>query len=185
MDESWLNLIDNVGSDKPLENTLAIDITENVNKSFDELKKQPHMDLLEMQYSLCKYLKDTYKKSDMLQSLKIIDTMMKISKILCIAYKQRIIRHKMYQNSIPRSSYKFCNYEVNCNYYKKHMQCNSQHFVHNKVYADLDSLRIHLLNNCVPNNTELSEYVNVNEMDISLNTLMFVVDHMVNELKKL
>jgi len=80
---------------------------------------------------------------------------------------------------INRCSYKFCNYKDNCefNYDKKEKKCNSDHYVHNMVYADAESLINYLLNN------NLENVDHHNEMMKCINTLMFVINHMYNELK--
>jgi hypothetical protein len=80
---------------------------------------------------------------------------------------------------INRCSYKFCNYKDNCefNYDKKNKKCNCDHYVHNMVHADADSLISYLLNN------NLNNIDHHNEMMKCINTLMFVINHMYNELK--
>jgi len=80
---------------------------------------------------------------------------------------------------INRCSYKFCNYKDNCefNYDKKEKKCNADHYVHNMVYADTESLINYLLNN------NLEKVDHHNEMMKCINTLMFVINHMYNELK--
>ena len=80
---------------------------------------------------------------------------------------------------INRCSYKFCNYKDNCefNYDKKEKKCNSDHYVHNMVFADTESLINYLLNN------NLENVDHHNEMMKCINTLMFVINHMYNELK--
>ena len=80
---------------------------------------------------------------------------------------------------INRCSYKFCNYKDNCefNYDKKGKKCNSDHYVHNMVEADSNSLIEYLVNN------NLEKVDHHNEMMKCINTLMFVINHMYNELK--
>jgi len=80
---------------------------------------------------------------------------------------------------INRCSYKFCNYKDNCefNYDKKGKKCNSDHYVHHMVYADCESLINYLVNN------NLERVDHHNEMMKCINTLMFVINHMYNELK--
>jgi hypothetical protein len=80
---------------------------------------------------------------------------------------------------INRCSYKFCNYKDNCefNYDKKSKKCNSDHYVHNMVSADCDSLIDYLVTN------DLEKTNHQNEMMKCINTLMFVINHMYNELK--
>ena len=77
-------------------------------------------------------------------------------------------------NSIPRSSYKFCNYNYKCeyNYEKRHNGCYAQHYVHNIVVADINELIKHLKSN------------NIMEAEVKkcINTVLYVIKHMHEEL---
>jgi hypothetical protein len=92
-----------------------------------------------------------------------------------------IVHSKRFKDEylINRCSYKFCNYKDNCeyNYTKNTKKCNLDHYVHNMVYADCDSLINYLINN------DLEKVDHYNEMMKCINTLMFVINHMYNELK--
>lgn len=80
-------------------------------------------------------------------------------------------------NSIARSSYKFCNYNYECefNYNKKKFNgCYAQHYVHNMVWADLCSLNEFINNNGVDKN--------VIEIKKSINTISYVLNHMLEEI---
>jgi len=94
---------------------------------------------------------------------------------------QKITHSKRFKDEflINRCSYKFCNFKDNCefNYDKKTKKCNSDHYVHNMVYADCDSLINYLINN------DIEKIDHHNEMMKCINTLMFVINHMYNELK--
>jgi|SRR3989344_6261973 len=85
----------------------------------------------------------------------------------------------MHNNSlikqIHRSSYKFCNYNYECqfNYNKHNKGCYAQHYVHNLVYADVDSILNYLKNTVI----------DINEVKKSIGTLAFVITHMHDELK--
>jgi len=96
----------------------------------------------------------------------------------------KIVHSKRFKDEflINRCSYKFCNYKDNCefNYDVKNTKgkkCNSDHYVHNMVCADCDSLINYLLNH------DLEKIDHHNEMMKCINTLMFVINHMYNELK--
>jgi hypothetical protein len=93
----------------------------------------------------------------------------------------KIVHSKRFKEEylINRCSYKFCNFKDNCefNYDKKTKKCNSDHYVHNMVYADCDSLINYLVNN------DIEKIDHHNEMMKCINTLMFVINHMYNELK--
>jgi hypothetical protein len=81
-------------------------------------------------------------------------------------------------NSIPRSSYKFCNYGYNCEFNYNHVKfngCYEQHYVHNLVYADATALIYYVSNN---------DKINYNEIMKCINTLVFVLNHMYDELKQ-
>jgi hypothetical protein len=92
-----------------------------------------------------------------------------------------IVHSKRFKDEylINRCSYKFCNYKDNCeyNYNKDGKKCNLDHYVHNMVYSDCDSLINYLVNN------DLEKLDHYNEMMKCINTLMFVINHMYNELK--
>jgi len=92
-----------------------------------------------------------------------------------------IVHSKRFKDEylINRCSYKFCNYKDNCeyNYNKNGKRCNLDHYVHNMVFADCDSLINYLVNN------DLEKVDHYNEMMKCINTLMFVINHMYNELK--
>lgn len=81
---------------------------------------------------------------------------------------------------LPRSSYKFCefNYECEFNYGNKDRRCYAQHFVHNSVYHDL----LVLLNYFSRNKNNIS-CLNIHEINKTLNTLIFVINHMLNEIR--
>ncbi len=94
---------------------------------------------------------------------------------------QKIIHSKRFKDEffINRCSYKFCNFKDNCeyNYDKNSKKCNSDHYVHNMVSADCDSLINYL------NTNDIEKVDHHNEMMKCINTLMFVINHMYNELK--
>jgi len=93
----------------------------------------------------------------------------------------KIVHSKRFKDEflINRCSYKFCVFKDNCefNYDKKGKKCNSDHYVHNMVHADCDSLINYLVNN------DIEKIDHHNEMMKCINTLMFVINHMYNELK--
>merc|ERR1711991_124164 len=78
-------------------------------------------------------------------------------------------------NSIPRSSYKFCHFKDSCvyNYDKDKNGCYADHHVHNLVEADLEALLEYIKNNYKEN------IINHNKEIIKcINTLCFVLKHM-------
>lgn len=86
------------------------------------------------------------------------------------------------KNTVARSSYKFCNYNFECEFnynVKKYSGCFAQHYVHNLVYADISSLHRFIVNN----KNDISNKV-FEEIKKSINTISFVIGHMYDELKK-
>lgn len=83
---------------------------------------------------------------------------------------------------IPRSSYKFCEYNYDCqfNYKDKYNGCYAQHFVHNLVYADTFAV-IYYLKNCYQTNREY----NNEELTKCITTIAYVIKHMYEELSNL
>jgi len=90
---------------------------------------------------------------------------------------------QMKNNSIPRSSYKFCNYNYECEFNynaKKHKGCFAQHYVHNMVYADLESIIKYIKDN---KKKEINHNKFLDEIRKSVNTVSFVINHMNEEMK--
>ena len=82
-------------------------------------------------------------------------------------------------NVIPRSSYKFCNYNSDCEFNyntRKFNGCYAQHYVHNMVYADLTAIKEYL-------DTGNLDKKHLDEIRKSINTISFVINHMYDELK--
>lgn len=159
-----------------------MDIDELINYNYDDLSD---ISILEYQTIILNGLKKEMKMIQ-IEDLKINDILMKIdwiletSKSLSEKVGLPIFEHKMInKNAILRSSYKFCNFNFECQYnydVKKHSGCFAQHYVHNLVYADLDSLKKYILNG-MPDN------INIEEIRKSINTIAFVATHMYEELK--
>ncbi len=86
----------------------------------------------------------------------------------------------------PRSSYKFCNYNYECEFNyntEKYKGCFAQHYVHNVVFADLNALI-----KCIECIQEKKTPINMEllkELKKSINTISFVVNHMFDELKSI
>jgi hypothetical protein len=103
-------------------------------------------------------------------------------------YKNKFIADK--EDSIKRSSYKFCEFNHNCEFNYNHLNnkskqekkknytrgCYAHHFVYGSVYIDLKIIIDYLNKSSNINNTELIK---------SLNTLIYVVNHMKEELTQL
>ena len=67
---------------------------------------------------------------------------MEISELLRKRLNQNEIQYNKKQNTIFRSSYKFCNYKEFCNYNysSKKSCCYQDHYVHNMVSLDIKIL---------------------------------------------
>lgn len=143
--------------------------------------------ILETQFQLTNCLRKQLRFDDEQingQSLiEIINWMLKGSQILSTRLNLTLIHHRngSYQTAlIPRSSYKFCNYNYECNFNynsKKFSGCYAQHFVHNMIYADIEALK-----NYVEFHKTLIDKTLL-EVRKSINTISFVVNHMYDELK--
>lgn len=92
-----------------------------------------------------------------------------------------IIKKEMSQDCIPRSSYKFCKYNYECKYFIKNNKfidsCFEQHIVDNYVLADLKILKLYL--------DTYKDNLNINEINKSINTLFFVINHVRDEIKNI
>lgn len=105
------------------------------------------------------------------------------SKFLCTKLDLPIQLHKNYIDKtglIARSSYKFCefNYECEFNYKdKSHRGCYAQHYVHNIVYADMVAI-ICYIKDIIDNKNKL----NIIELSKCIKTVSFVIKHMMEEL---
>ena len=84
---------------------------------------------------------------------------------------------------IPRSSYKFCDYNYECeyNYDSKHNGCYAQHYVYNNVYSDIESLLIYFRTDKLNN----YENINMKESKKCIDTISYVINHMYEELKNI
>jgi len=84
---------------------------------------------------------------------------------------------------IPRSSYKFCNYNYECeyNYDNKHSGCYAQHYVYNNVYLDIISLLEYIKKD------KINDFNNINIKEIKkcIDTMSYVINHMYEELKNI
>ena len=89
--------------------------------------------------------------------------------------------HNLKKNSlISRSSYKFCNYNYDCEFnynIKKNHGCYAQHYVYNIVRVDIKSLIKYLEKN------KNNKSINLKEIKKCIDTISFVINHMYEELK--
>ena len=160
-----------------------IEQINNLDKNKDELEKILKMSSLELikeEYLLVKL----FSKYSLQQNnyevnflLKILNLLLEISEELRNRLNQPEIKHKVRKDKpITRCSYKFCNFRSSCNYHYFNRKCNSDHFVHNMVSADLRNL-INFFNNKTD-----KEFVSNKEVIKSINTILYVISHMESEL---
>ncbi|QKF94083.1 hypothetical protein QKU48_gp0625 [Fadolivirus algeromassiliense] len=146
------------------------------------------LNILEYQTIITNALRKTIKNNDN-ETINIDDLILKIqwlidtTKYLSDKVGLNTFTHKETdKNTVARSSYKFCNYNFECEFNyntKKYTGCFAQHYVHNLVYADLNALLRFILNN----KTNITSKV-FDEIKKSINTTSFVIGHMYDELKK-
>jgi len=133
---------------------------------------------------LCKYVlqNNFLNKKFFIDSLQLIYEM---SFILSNKLGLKVIKHKFNKKikSISRCSYKFCCYRENCiyNYEKNKSSCNADHYVHNRICADIDSL-ISYVNYYYKN---IETFNHNKEIMKCINTMYYVIKHMKTELKNL
>lgn len=102
----------------------------------------------------------------------------KISEYLSYKLKLPKIEHNSLdkKETIPRSSYKFCDFGKDCSYNYNHNRfsgCFAQHFVYNHLVADINALLKYLYNN--------KQKIKFVEISTCMNTICYVVNHMKDE----
>ena len=130
---------------------------------------------------------DVHEKREKTNSMIIIlEKLKEISNILKIRgnlNKNIHNIHNIKHNSIPRSSYKFCNFKDCCKYqYSQEFKkgCYSDHFVHDLLYSDICVIIVYI--NKYINNENI---INNKDINKSLSTINFVLKHMYNELSNI
>lgn len=194
---SWADVVEKelVGSinDKILTGSLTSDepVEKKLNDISDILKLEVtnlhDLDILEYQTILVNSLRRILKTDniDKDQFSKQLNWVIEGSKLLTKKSGQTIFHHKNDTHSISRSSYKFCNFNYECEFnYKKTPKknnngCFAQHFVHGLVYADIIAL-----NEFINHNADaFTNQHKLNEIKKTVNTTSFVINHMYEELK--
>jgi hypothetical protein len=134
-----------------------------------------------------KHLKHLIENTQIDKLISIFDWIMLASKTLSARYALNINIGKLPKIDsqsavIPRSSYKFCDYNYECEFHygKKKRGCYAQHFVHHLVYFDVSGLLKYII---VNKNTP--DKLNINEMNKTINTLLFVLNHMHDEMQNI
>lgn len=153
---------------------------DNNPKELERLLKYNSLKLLKEELDLIKL----FSKYSLQQNnyeinflIRILNLLLNISEELRRRLNQPEISHKTRKDKqIMRCSYKFCNFKSDCDYHYKSKKCNSDHFVHNMVSADIKNL-ISFFNK----KTE-SEFMSNKEVIKSINTILYVISHMEVEL---
>lgn len=194
---SWIECIEqelNLDSENKTFENFQVKNEDNIKNidvnAFNSIKFNDLTDIkiLEYQTVICNHLKKNFKNKN-LNDNNINDIILKIdwlldtSKYLSNKLGLTTFQHKNFDNlSIHRSSYKFCNYNFECQYnynLKKYCGCYAQHYVHNLIYADLEVLKKYILQNKNNfNNIFLEEFKK------SINTISYAIGHMYEELER-
>lgn len=185
------------GTSKGLGGTKQITSTYNI---ADIISTHPEtidvITLLEWQTYLSSHLKKYIKQCSELAEYKLdynlhiskFEWLAKVSKLLSDKAGLKITCHKtnnydIQHGIIPRSSYKFCEYNYDCQYNyreEKYNGCYAQHFVHNLVYADISSVIYYL-----KYIHESNKNYNYDELVKCITTVAYVIKHMYEELSNL
>lgn len=164
-------------------NILSISEIIAINVEQDNIQQEQ---ILEYQSTvsnqLKKYIKQCKEKKEIFDvdlHMPKLEWLEKTSKYLSTKMKLPNVDHKnkvLDSNSIARSSYKFCDANYECPYNMKFHKCNSQHFVHNFVNADVVSIIKYL--------KVIEDKTNINNDQLlkCMNTINFVINHMKDEL---
>jgi hypothetical protein len=173
--------------DKKKTNKIDVsDILKSDKGDLDDLKilKYQKEIIEDIKKSIIKYMNSDTKtglKFDYDQLVTKLSWIVDTSKILSKKLKLELYTHKTIKNTVPRSSYKFCNRRHECHYnylHKEYDGCYAQHYVHNMVNADLSALLDYIEN--TPN-----DKIKTNEIKTTIKTMSFVINHMVDELQNI
>jgi hypothetical protein len=207
---SWADLVNNEMGNSIVEKQMSSIIENEEDEDEDEQKRDIHLNVGEimalditqltetqiMQYQnyitsqLRKYFKQCLDKDENIDyelHLPRIHWIGEVSKYFSNKYNLKCTFHRVKMTvdskSIPRSSYKFCEYGSECTYnYNSNTKekCHSQHFVHNLIYADIISLYQYLLIGQTTN-----KKLDMIDVLKSMNTISFVINHMYEEMSLL
>ncbi len=180
---------------------LVININDLPTFNYLNLKQS---EILNYQLQLINQIKKNLKimlgdEKNVTQTIIYFEKIIETSKFLAQANNQTLNYKIPYVDKnfrvLPRSSYKFCDYNYECefNYGVKDRLCYAQHLVHNLVYLDMCVIRDYLKLFvgsliCPVEHGEIKSVnnisnININEINKSTNTISFVINHMANETK--
>ena len=176
----------NIQENKYIEKLNYIEnICNNLDK-VDSFNKNNSLEILKMENEII-FILNKYALQNNYLNYKFFTNCILFLKKLNNILKNRlclpIVKHnqKIQFKSIPRCSYKFCNFKDSCtyNYDNSNNHCYQDHYVHNMVEADLNIL----INYIKMFFDDKKLIVHNKEILKSINTLSYVINHMYEELK--
>jgi hypothetical protein len=161
--------------------------SENI-EIINDIKKKNSLFILQYELDIIKLLAKYSLQNnqiDYIFFIKALKFLLEISEILRLRLNQKEIIHEnkvLTPDNLSRCSYKFCCYKDACPYNYNlitKVQCYQDHYVHKMVSADLIILIEYIQNKINDNNFVIYN----REILKTINTLLFVINHMENELK--
>jgi len=154
--------------------------------NIENIKTETSLEILKTELNiidvLSKYISQNnyFNKQFLIETL---STLFLLSEILRKRLDLKKIELKKNKNNIFRCSYKFCNYKDSCmyNYGKNKNVCYTDHYVHDRVSTDIQSLLNYINKKYSKNNLIKFE----REILKCVNTLNYVIKHMESELNSL
>ena len=126
------------------------------------------------------FVKNGHFEENMTRCIESLKWIMKSSEYLGKKNNMKEIHHLDDKtDTIPRNSYRFCDYNYRC-FIDKKKRCTGQHFVYNLIKADIDSILFYI-NHCIND----KQPFNNDELIKSINTISFVINHMLEEMRKI
>lgn len=153
----------------------------------NKIQKKNSLDILQKELDIIKLLSKYTQQNSFLE----YDFVINITKLLYILSQtlmkrlgQKELNIEKKNNNpelLQRCSYKFCEFSHTCiyNYDKNTKTCYHNHYVHNMVCSDLSFLLIYLENKKIDN----KKIQHNKEILKTINTLLFVIEHMEKELR--
>lgn len=172
-----------------LDNEKILEKINNIISENNKLDKHSSLDLLRDEKLVITYLSKYVIQNNSLDFnffTKLLSWCQSCSEHLARRIGLRKFSHNLTNlkgnNSVPRSSYKFCSYRDGCsyNYDNKKRGCHKDHYVHHIVAADIESLIRYVEANFDKNN-----FNHTKEIIKCVNTIAFVIKHMYEELNNI
>lgn len=152
-----------------------------------DLIKLNDFEIIYYQSQLLAHLRSTFEISELylIELKKYLEWIKLSSLFLSNKLKLQVNKNEKkisLEENIPRSSYKFCRFKHECDFnydHQNYIGCLAQHYVHNLIYSDVNILLTYL------NLTDDYTKYNQTEIKKTIETLDFVVNHMVEELSEI